>query len=77
VALVVDRRAILVSSLTYLAYAAGTLMAAAGLQSSSLALSTLAVGAVVLLLSAAWRPLRRSFVDLLPEAVQRRVPVVA
>lgn len=77
VALVVDRRAILVSSLTYLAYAAGTLMAAAGLQSSSLALSTLAVGAVVLLLSAAWRPLRRSFVGLLPEATRRRVPEVA
>jgi hypothetical protein len=76
-ALVVDRRAILVSSLTYLAYAAGTLLAAAGLQSSSLAVSTLAVGAVVLLLSAAWRPLRRSFVVRLPRAVQQRVPVVA
>jgi hypothetical protein len=76
-ALVVDRRAILVSSLSYLAYAAGTLVAAAGLGSASLAVSTLAVGAAVLLLSAAWRPLRRTFVGALPAILRRRVPAVA
>ena len=42
VALIVDRRAILVSSLFYLAYAAGTLIAATGLDSSAFAVSTLA-----------------------------------
>lgn len=77
VALVVDRRAILVSSLAYLAYAAGTLIQAAGAQSSSFAISTLAVGAVVLMLSAAWRPLRRAFMGLLPQSVRGRLPAVA
>ena len=77
VALVVDRRAILVSSLAYLAYAAGTLIQAAGAQSSSFAISTLAVGAVVLMLSAAWRPLRRAFMGLLPQSVRSRLPAVA
>jgi len=77
VALVVDRRAILVSSLAYLAYATGKLISAAGLGSASLAMSTLAVGAVVLLLSAMWRPLRRVCIGLLPQAVRARLPAVA
>ena len=77
VALVVDRRAILVSSLAYLAYAAGKLIEYAGAQSSSLAMSTLAVGAVVLLLSAGWRPLRRAAIGTLPERLRQRLPAVA
>lgn len=77
VALVVDRRAILVSSLSYLAYAAGTLIAAAGIGSPSFAVSTLAVGAVVLMLSAAWRPLRRAVMGLLPDGLRARLPAVA
>jgi hypothetical protein len=77
VALVVDRRAILVSSLSYLAYAAGKIITAAGMESSSFAISTLAVGAVVLMLSAGWRPLRRSLMGLLPSSVRARLPAVA
>jgi hypothetical protein len=77
VALVVDRRAILVSSLVYLAYAAGALIEAAGAQSSSFAISTLTVGAVVLLLSAAWKPLRRAVMALLPQSLRSRLPAVA
>ena len=77
VALVVDRRAILVSSLSYLAYAAGKLIAAAGIGSSSFAASTLAVGAIVLMLSAAWRPLRRAFMGLLPDRLRAQLPAVA
>jgi hypothetical protein len=77
VALVVDRRAILVSSLFYVAYAAGKLIAAAGLESSSFAAATLAVGAIVLMLSAAWRPLRRALMGLLPPGLRARLPAVA
>ena len=77
VALVVDRRAILVSSLSYLAYAAGKIITAAGMESSSFAASTLAVGAIVLMLSAGWRPLRRSVMGLLPSSVRARLPAVA
>jgi MFS family permease len=76
IALVVDRRAILVSSLSYLAYAAGNLITAAGMESSSFAASTLAVGAIVLMLSAAWRPLRRNFMRLLPASMRARLPAV-
>ena len=61
----------------FLAYAAGTLFTAAGLESSSFAISALAVGAVVLMLSAAWRPLRRAFMGLLPETLRQRLPAVA
>ena len=78
VALVVDRRAILVSSLAYLAYAAGTLIQAAGAQSSSLAISTLAVGAVVLdafrRLTAAAADLHSASCRSAPPAPARRWP---
>jgi hypothetical protein len=77
VALVVDRRAILVSSLSYLALAAGKIITAAGMESSSFAASTLAVGAIVLMLSAGWRPLRRSVMGLLPSSVRARLPAIA
>lgn len=77
VALVVDRRAILVSSLFYLGYAAWTLMSVAGSNTGSVALSLLAVGATVLTLSAAWRPLRRAFMSMLPASVRARLPAIA
>ncbi len=77
VALVVDRRAILVSSLFYLGYAASTLMSDAGSNTASVAFSLLAVGAVVLALSAAWRPLRRAVMSLLPGGIRKMLPVVA
>ena len=77
VALVVDRRAILVSSLLYLAYAAGTLISATGVGDAAPAFSTLAVGAVVLMLSAAWKPLRRIFMGLIPASMRARLPRVA
>lgn len=73
-ALIIDRRAILVSSLVYLGYAASTLVAAAGIQSSLYAVSALAVGAVVLMLSAAWRPLRRALIGTLPASLRARLP---
>jgi hypothetical protein len=77
VALVVDRRALLVSSLSYLAYAAGTLIATTGWESSAFALAVLSVGAVVLLLSVAWRPLRSIVIRLMPLDLRNYVPVAA
>ena len=76
VALVIDRRAVLVSSLGYLAYAAFGLVEAAGWGSSS-AFGVLLVGAIVLLLSAAWRPLRKIVLGFMPEAITIRVPPAA
>ncbi|MGE3831841.1 MAG: hypothetical protein AB7F76_12675 [Parvibaculaceae bacterium] len=77
VALIVDRRALLVSSLAYLAYAMAALIANVGWQSSTAAIAILAVGVVVLALSVLWKPLRAVVLMPLPEALRRRVPVAA
>ena len=77
VALIVDRRALLVSSLAYLAYALATLIANVGWQSSTAASAILGVGIVVLALSVLWKPLRAIVLMPLPESLRRRVPVAA
>lgn len=73
VALTVDRRAMLVSSLLYLGYAIyAALQAGEALPSTSLVV--LLVGAIVLALSLAWRPLRAALLRILPAAITARVP---
>ncbi|MBC8038039.1 MAG: hypothetical protein H7X89_12565 [Rhizobiales bacterium] len=74
VALVADRRALLVSSLIYLGYAAYTLISKADWGSSTYAFAVLMVGAIVLLLSVAWRPLRRLVLELVPGKIRGLVP---
>ena len=77
VALIVDRRALLVSSLAYLAYAMAALIANVGWQSSTAAVAILGVGIVVLALSVLWKPLRAVVLKPLPEALRLRVPAAA
>ncbi|WP_395449118.1 hypothetical protein ACHMW7_04260 [Aminobacter sp. UC22_36] len=74
VALVVDRRAILVSGLSYAGFAFGALVVKAGLSDSVVPLTMLVLGALVLLLSAGWHALRRTLLSLLPGALARRLP---
>lgn len=74
VALVTDRRAILVSGLTYAAVAFGTLIRDAGFADRSLPLSLLALGAFILLLSAGWHPLRTVILRALPRGLAARLP---
>ena len=74
VALVVDRRAILVAGLSYAGIAFGTLATNAGLTSGTVPLTLLVLGALVLLLSAGWHVLRRALLALLPAALVRRLP---
>lgn len=74
VALVVDRRAILVSGLSYAGFAFGALVVKAGLSDSVVPLTMLVLGALVLLLSAGWHALRRTLLPLLPGALARRLP---
>ncbi|WP_338001507.1 hypothetical protein [Aminobacter anthyllidis] len=74
VALVVDRRAILVSGLSYAGFAFGALVVKAGLSDSVVPLTMLVLGALVLLLSAGWHTLRRTLLPLLPGALARRLP---
>jgi hypothetical protein len=72
-ALTVDRRAMLVSSLGYLGYASYSVLEA-GNALPSTSLVVLLVGAVVLGLSLAWRPLRARLIAALPRAIADRVP---
>ena len=69
VALVVDRRAILVSGLSYAGFAFGSLVVKAGLSDGVVPLTMLVLGALVLLLSAGWHVLRRTLLSLLPVAL--------
>lgn len=77
VALVVDRRALLVSSLAYVGYSLGALLPRSGftlLEGGNLAVTLLVLGAVVLLLSLVWRPLRARLLSLLPAGLSNRLP---
>lgn len=75
-AVVIDRRAILVSGLIYAGVAFGTVIRSLGFSSSNLLVPTvlLALGAFILLLSAGWQPLRRAILKRLPQALARRLP---
>ena len=77
VALVVDRRALLVSSLLYLGYALSTIIGQHLFGAEGASLTVLAVGAVVLLLSVAWKPLRRTLISILPSTITNLVPLPA
>ena len=74
VALVIDRRALLVSALVYVLYALSTLFKAAGSLSWSLALTALLIGSGLLLLSALWHRARAALLALLPPALRARLP---
>lgn len=75
-ALIIDRRALLVSSLVYVLYAAGTLIAGSGFRDYSAGLTALAIGVFLLILSAGWSHLRALVVNATPRAVRDLVPPV-
>jgi hypothetical protein len=77
VALAVDRRALLVSSLLYLGYASSKFLSWSGVASENAGLSILIVGGTVLVLSVAWQPLRRIVLSILPQNVRNLVPPAA
>jgi hypothetical protein len=74
VAVLIDRRAMLVSGLTYAGIAFWTLIRQAGLSDMTTPVTILALGAFVLLLSAGWRPLRTAILNILPVALTHRLP---
>lgn len=76
VALAVDRRALLVSSLAYVLYALAGLFRQAGAVSLNIALTALVIGSALLLLSAFWQNVRRIVVGALPADLQARLPVL-
>ncbi|HEX8302996.1 hypothetical protein [Sphingomonas sp.] len=65
VALAVDRRALLVSSLVYVLWAMYALFEQSGAVELAAALTALVIGSALLTLSAFWQPMRRSVVGML------------
>lgn len=74
VALAIDRRALLVSALAYVLYAATTLVEAAGSLNEGFALTALVIGSALLLLSAFWHHARRLALAPLPRSWAERLP---
>lgn len=75
VALAVDRRALLVSSLAYVLYALYALFEKAGAVELSAAFTAFVIGSALLTLSVFWQPMRRQVVGLLGGIGQRLPPV--
>ena len=76
IALMIDRRALLVSSLAYVLYALYALFASAGAVELSSAFTALVIGSALLTLSAFWHPARRMIVSQLPADWRDRLPPV-
>ena len=76
VALAVDRRALLVSSLAYVLVALADLFRQAGAVSLNIALTALVIGSALLLLSAFWHSVRRIVVSALPGDLQEKLPAL-
>jgi hypothetical protein len=75
VAIVIDRRALLVSGLTYAGVAIGYLLSQSVEEGMGLSLTLLLLAALVLGLSAGWRSIRRAILPLLPlGSLQRSIP---
>ena len=77
IALAVDRRALLVSSLLYLGYASAQILTWSGIGTESVGFAVLIVGGTVLALSVAWQPMRRIVLHILPQALRNLVPPAA
>ena len=74
IAVLIDRRAMLVSGLSYAGIAFWTLIRQAGFSDMTTPLTVLTLGAFVLLLSAGWRPLRAGILNHVPSALTRNLP---
>jgi drug/metabolite transporter (DMT)-like permease len=73
ISLAIDRRALMVSALGYVLYAFTALLKQAGFVSLSFALTALAIGSALLVLSAFWHKSRRFAVQMLPATIQARL----
>ncbi len=74
IALAVDRRALLVSSLVYVLYALYALFRSAGAIELSAAFTAFVIGSALLTLSAFWHPMRRIVVGMLGDLANRLPP---
>ncbi len=75
VALMVDRRALLVSALAYVLVTLTSLFDRFGAVELNVALTALVIGSALLTLSAFWTPIRQAIVGQLPGELQARLPL--
>jgi hypothetical protein len=75
IALAIDRRALLVSSLAYVLYALSMLFRQAGAVELSMAFTAFVIGSALLTLSAFWHPMRRAVIGTLGTLGNRLPPV--
>jgi hypothetical protein len=75
IALAIDRRALLVSGLTYVLYAMYAIIKSAGAVELSAAITGLIIGSALLVLSAFWQPMRALVVKMLGDMGKRLPPV--
>lgn len=76
IALAIDRRALMVSSLAYVLWALNGLFDRFGAVETNIAFAALIIGSALLLLSAFWHNARGLVVKPLPEAVTSRLPAI-
>ncbi len=74
VAVLIDRRALLVSGLSYAGLAFASLLKESGVIGATAPATMLVLGAFVLLLSAGWRPLRAAILNLAPRWISSQLP---
>lgn len=76
-AVAIDRRALLVSALAYVLYAIQALVGHGGTQGEGVGLTALVLGLFLVLLSAAWKPIRGAILGWLPVSLTARLPAAA
>lgn len=76
IALAIDRRALMVSSLAYVLWALNGLFDRFGAVETNIAFAALIIGSALLLLSAFWHNARGLVIKPLPEAITSRLPVI-
>ncbi len=74
ISIILDRRALMVSSLGYAVYAAEQVFTTNNIDSLGFALAGLVIGGGLLMLSALWQSIRRVFMKPLPLAITNRLP---
>jgi hypothetical protein len=77
IALIVDRRVILVTSIGYLLLGLAALLRETGAGAGAGIITLIAAAAVLLLLALKWSGLREGVIGLLPEPLQARVPAAS
>ncbi len=75
VALMIDRRAILVSGLVYAGIAFGQVFKMSGITNAAIPATLLVLGGFILILSAGWQPIRRLVLAPMPERIRLALPV--